>query len=190
MDLKTKMIIVPYWVHETLRRNHMELREVLNFDKIRPLFSAVDLAGFMSLQAQWGCIVGDPDGFYGDFELDSAWRVGGLNAANRNWIETTLWPLMMDETFKAAVAERLFNGAHKRERDEHPFITYDLAPEVGAIVIYPGHFTSTKSFGTLQDCALREILKLLYAHSAENEVAKTPWFRQYLFGLSVGMLAA
>jgi hypothetical protein len=98
-------------------------------------------------------------------------------------------PMSVDESFHQSARDRLFSPDAKRTRDEQSFITYDIAPEVGAIVVYPGHFTSAV-LGELQVRALSAILKVLYVYITQHEVSRTSWFRQYLMGLSLKQAAA
>jgi hypothetical protein len=184
------IVLVPYWVHETMRRHNLSASaDMLDFEKVKPLFSAVDLAGFISMQEELATVVGDPGGYYDGSALTTAWQQSCQQPGSREYLDYTLYPLVGDATFRQECRDRLFAPvAAKRPRDEEAFITYDVAPEVGAIVIYPGHFTS-KTSGELQDRALEAILKTLYVHNALHEVARTPWFRQYLHGLSVKLAA-
>jgi len=184
-----QFILVPYWAAEALRRQQKDLRELINFDTVRQSFSTSDLAGLLALQTQFGRLVGDPDGYYDSFTLGNKWEQTAQQPDSRALLKNTVLPLSCDNGLSQDHHHRLFSADAERARDELPFITYDVAPDVGAIVIYPGRFTDTV-LGDLQYTVLKAILKVLYVYNTYNEVARTPWFRQYLVGLSIKQVAA
>jgi hypothetical protein len=190
MTHRKDIIIVPHWVHESLHRNGMNLGECLNFEKIRGIFAQADLVQFMAIQQDMNHIHGGPQGDYGAYSaLWDAWYKTAITSEAQALLMNAIGPMSCDPTFHQAARDRLFSAEAKRSRDEEAFITYDIAPEVGAIVVYPGHFTSAV-LGELQVRALRAILKVLYVYNTQHEVSRTPWFRQYLTGLSLKQAAA
>lgn len=184
------IIIVPHWVYETLHRNGMNLGDCLNFDKIRGIFAQADLVAFMAVQEDMSYITGDSRGGYGGYTtLWGQWYQSAIHPDAKALLMNAIAPMSVDQTFQQSARDRLFSPDAKRARDEEPFITYDIAPTVGAIVVYPGHFTSPV-LGELQVRALTAILKTLYVYSTHHEVSRTPWYRQYLMGLSLKQAAA
>jgi hypothetical protein len=191
MTHRKDIIIVPHWVHESLHRNGMNLSECLDFEKIRAMFAQADLVQFLAAQYGMGNIVGDANFGTGNAYavLWDAWYKSAITAEAKTLLMNAIMPMSADQTFQQAARDRLFSPEAKRSRDEEAFITYDIAPEVGAIVVYPGHFTSAV-LGELQVRALSAILKVLYVYNTQHEVSRTPWFRQYLTGLSLKQAAA
>lgn len=188
--LKEKnFIVVPYWAHESLKRHGLDLKEVVDFCKARTVLSNTDLAELIAIQSSLGYLVGDANGLYSTDALLRAWSDSMQTAEERSLYSNTLIPLSMDQATQTNAHSRLYDATGRRERDEYPFIIYDIAPTIGAIVVYPGHFTSAQP-DDLQFRALEGILEVLYAYNADTEVALTPWFRQYLVGLSQGGLSA
>lgn len=190
MTHRKDIIIVPHWVHESLHRNGMNLGDCLDFEKIRGIFSQADLVQFLCIQDSINYITGAQESVQKiDAGLWSKWNQTLMTEDAKKLLYDTISPMSCDPTFQQAARDRLFSPEAKRARDEQAFITYDIAPEVGAIVVYPGHFTSAV-LGELQVRALRAILKVLYVYNTQHEVSRTPWFRQYLTGLSLKQAAA
>jgi hypothetical protein len=190
MTHRKDIIIVPYWVYESLHRHGMNLSDCLDFEKIRGVFSQSDLVQFLCNQADMKYITGNEQtGLEADAGLWGKWNQTLMTEDAKKLLYNAVSPMSTDPTFQQAARDRLFSPAVKRARDEEAFITYDIAPEVGAIVVYPGHFTSAV-LGELQVRALQAILKVLYVYNTQHEVSRTPWFRQYLTGLSLKQAAA
>lgn len=188
MLIQKNFIVVPYWAHEAMRRAGLELKAILDFPTIRQALSAADLSELMLLQEDLGYLVGKPEGGFNSSALSSAWWETA-KGEDETFLRNTVYAVTYDTVNRESARSRLFSPDAKRDRDEEAFITYDISPTVGAIVVYPGFFTSP-SAGELQFRALEAILKVLYVYNPYYEVARTPWFRQYLMGLSVKAQAA
>lgn len=189
MHKQMDFIIVPYWVDETLRRNGLKLDDCLDFEKIRPVFSATDLAAFLATQRFWHYIVGGEQHGIDSYSLRWSWDATVRSEDNKTLLASTIGELEQSEGIVKAVIERLFNPHNKRARDEEPFIIYDIPPNAGAIVVYPGHFTEVTA-ENLQCRALGGILRVLYKYNTTyDEVSWTPWFKQYLRQLSKQIVA-
>jgi hypothetical protein len=177
-----KIVVVPYWIYETVHRNRMSLADALDFEKIRQICSAVDLAAFMALQDCATNLVGG-DTRTGQWNLELGWRESIRTEESRSLLESTIVPLIYDKSFIQAAQDRLFSEDSRNERYSEPFNYYDIAPAVGAIVISPGFYTA----GAPDELHLRTveaILKALYVYAPHNEAASTPWFKRYLELLS------
>jgi len=190
MTHRKDIIIVPHWVHESLHRNGMNLGDCLDFEKVRKVFSQSDLVQFLCIQDSIKYLTGTEETLQAiDAGLWRKWNETVMTEDAKALLYNAVSPMSTDPTFQQAARDRLFSPDVKRARDEEAFITYDIAPDIGAIVVYPGHFTSAV-LGELQVRALQAILKVLYVYNTEHEVSRTPWFRQYLTGLSLKQAAA
>lgn len=174
-------IVVPYWAYEALRRAKLDLKTILDFREMRRVFSTADLAELLASQGFLQGLVGATQEFVYADPLYSEWgRVGGEDAT---FLNNTLTEMVGAETTRNSAAARLFAPETRRERDEKAFITYDISPTVGAVVVYPGQFVLGVQ-SSHQLSLLEEILKTFYVYQTHTEVARSPWFRLYLRALS------
>jgi hypothetical protein len=181
--VKRNIILIPHWVHETMKRNKLELSAVLDFKKLRTLLSLQDMAGFLALQEFASQLTGMKEVHIGS--LYFGWSASILiNEHDQNdYLGKVVSPLADDPSIHKEVAARLFEPAARQSRLEKPFICYDLSPEFEGVVINPGFFTQT-SDSSLQAELVSAMLKALYVYEPYNEVCKTPLFKRHLELLS------
>lgn len=175
------VVLLPYWALATFTRHKQPIADLFDFEKVRALFSANDLAEILAVNRKgFDYVLGVKD-----------FPVVGESLFGR-WYDTASEKhcmLLADtiETLASANATsacaRLFDPINYEERFEEAFSTIDVPGEALILVIYPGFFTTIAS-GSLQFRALQAILKTLYVYCSVQDVALTPWFRQYLLGLS------
>jgi hypothetical protein len=182
MKQEHQFAIVPFWAHETLMRHNMPLSEILDFTKVRKVFSASDMASILVLQNHWHRIVGGQQNQFYDYALGSKWSSSAQKEEDREFLNGTVYSLTVDEALRENALNRVFDKDAFRSRDQEAFITYDIAPDVGAIVIYPGRF-GVNAQEKVEVRALEALLKALYKYDSYEMVSRTPWFRQYLTGL-------
>ena len=182
--VKRNIILIPFWVHETLRRNKMELSEVLDFKKMREVLTLQDMACFLALQEYAAMLTGAQEMHMGS--LYFGWSASIL--ANEHEVQSYLGEqvgrLAEDASTRKEVFARLFAENSRCERHEKPFICYDLSPEFEGVVINPGFFTQIGD-RQLQSDFVAALLKALYVYEPYNEVSKTPLFKRHLELLSV-----
>ncbi len=183
MSQLKQVILIPYWVQETLSRNQMPLADCLDFEKLKPVMSLSDLVTFSTLQHYVGACTGLKDASIGSLFFSWIKSIPESNRDTVDYLTKTVSPLEQDESFHNEVKARLFNPEAKVDRYQQPFIVMDLSPEVAGVVIYPGFF-SAESSSALQQDLLEAILKVLYVYNTHNEVAKSPLFRRFLELLS------
>lgn len=180
--MKKHIILIPYWVQESLQRQQLPLATCLDFEALKPIMSLNDLVTFSTLQHHVETCTGK-DTAVGD-SLFFHW-IRNIPESHRDsvdYLTKTVSTLETDPSFHAEVKARLFDPAGKLDRYPQPFIIYDLTPEVAGVVIYPGFFG--KADEALQLSLIEAILKTLYVYDTYNEVSKTPLFRRYLELLS------
>lgn len=179
MSVKRQIVLIPYWIEDTLRRRQLPLATVLDFPKLRAVTALEDLAGLVALQEQWGVLCGLKEPCVGS--LVSQWfkTVGFAGAADNDFLSNTVLPIAADASVVKELQARLFAGSTRIDSREEPFNTYDLTPEFAGAVINPGFFGG-KTDAKLVLSFARAMLKVLYVYEPQHEVAKTPLFRRYL----------
>lgn len=182
-----KIVVVPYWIYETVHRNRMSLADALDFEKIRRICSPMDLAGFLAVQDCATNLVGG-ETRAGQWNLETSWYESLRTEESKSYFANTVTPLTYDESFVRSAQSRLFSEDSRNERYSEPFNYYDIAPAVGAIVISPGFYTAGAS-DELHLRTVEAILKALYVYAPHNEAASTPWFKRYLELLSKKRIA-
>lgn len=180
--VKKRIVLIPYWVQDTMQRKKLNLVDCLDFNKVMSVMAISDLVGFSALQEFFPHVLGNVQ-FYD--ELYTLWfQSVQANPVAGSYLANNITPFVrLDET-KKEVAERLFSSDAKTAQHENAFITYDLSPEVLGVVIYPGFFVREGDV-ELQKSLVKAILKVLYVYEPSHEVAKTPLFKRYLELLAV-----
>lgn len=181
--VKRNIILIPHWVHETMKRNKLELPEVLDFKKLRTLLSLQDMAGFLALQEFAAQLTGLKEVHIGSLYFGWSASILANEHDQQDYLGKVVAPLADDPSIQKEVAARLFETAARQIRLEKPFICYDLSPEFEGVVINPGFFTQT-SDSSLQAELVSAMLKALYVYEPYNEVCKTPLFKRHLELLS------
>jgi len=179
---KKKVVLIPHWVQDVMQRNKLQLADCLILEKIKPLMSFNDLAGFVALQDYFYKVTGS-EAVMPELTQIFADSINEKDVQLRSFCYTTLIKTAADDSVHKELEARLFDINSKNNIYEKPFIIYDLTPEVCGVVIYPGYFFSTNDFG-LQKAVIDEVLKVLYVYGAFHEVASTPFFKRHLELLS------
>lgn len=177
-----KIVVIPFWIADTVHRNKMSLADVLDFEKIRRFCSPADLAGFAAVQDCATNLVGG-DTHAGSWSLYQVWHESLRTEDGKSLLANTVNPLTFDESFVKDAKDRLFGEDSRNERYSEPFHYYDIAPAVGAMVISPGFYTAMAP-EELHLHTVEAILKALYVYAPLDEVARSPWFRRWLELLS------
>jgi hypothetical protein len=179
-----QVILIPYWVHETLARKNLPLSECLNFDVLKPLSSVNDLVCFLGMQKYCAQLMGVEGS---DWSLFLQWA-SSAHGQNKTFFEQTICPLEHSLNVQAELQARLFAPESRLPHHAEPFYIYDITREVAGVVINPGFFTQEAGTEGYQAALTVQILKVLYAYNAYHEVASTPLFKRYLDLLSAKQL--
>lgn len=178
----TLVILIPHWIAETIKRNALNIRDCLNFEKIKPILTAEDIAGFLALQNAMYFVTGAEAAESTHIALYYTW-FESASPENQKYLESIVMPISVEPTFVDNAKARLFEEDAKQEHHTEAFITYDLVSGISGIVVYPGYFTKTPN-SELNLRAVEAVLELLYVYTPYNEVSKTPWFKRFLELLS------
>lgn len=180
MPRNKDIILIPFWVAETMKRNQLPLNQCLSFEKIKPLMSLNDLISFLVFQTYTNHVLGS------DIYIDLAaiWKnsVPEDKPKLRNECYLDLPKFALDAVNHKEVWDRIFDPTSKHnsyDEKQVPFTVHDLTPELLGIVINPGFFTEPVD-PRLQISLIESILKVLYVYDAYHEVAKTSLFKRYL----------
>ena len=190
MSVKTNVILIPFWIIESLKRAGLPPSACLDYKKVKSCVSTHDLLTFLAAQGMSGTLIGNQDIIPTDtFNVIGVWTAGikAEPKALTNEVEQ-LYTVACGSNYLEEVKSRLFtpgtNGPDYSPTYEKPFITYDLAPDVIGVVIHPGFFSETPS-KEQQLSLVDAVLKVLYVYNtAYHEVASTLWFKRYLQLLS------
>jgi hypothetical protein len=180
---KKTVVLIPFWIQETMKRNGLQLADCLKFEVVKPITSLNDLVLFYALQQRDTHLVGKDtylnNGLYG------AWA-NSIPADNKellSFFTDSVTELCRDASFQAELDARLFCADAAQGQYKEAFDIYDLTPEVVGVVVNPGFFVGTGNT-ELQQSLVEAILKVLYVYEPSHEVAKTPLFKRFLELLS------
>ena len=193
MNEAKRVILIPHWVHETLNRHKLPISEALNFNTLRRIVSANDLAGYILLNRyahHTGIEERKPDGSCGDAMGGVFMNAAKLDPDHEKYLFEVVYPLTSLDQFREELVDRLFSAdARSNNYDgsavyENPFNIYDLSPEFQGVVIYPGFFTGEAGSDRHVFALVEEVVKALYVYAPLHEVASTAVFLRYLGLLS------
>jgi hypothetical protein len=179
MGTQKHVVLIPYWVEETLRRNSVHISDCTDISKVQKLFSLEDLAIFFKLQSSGLLIYGANS----ENDLQQLWREIATDNLALYDFYSNIDTLSNDPTIVKSLQDRLFNQDAKNERYEKAFNVIDLSADVVGVVIYPGFFIGNGDLD-LQYHVVTAVLKLLYVYDDYTNVSKTSMFTRYLKLLS------
>ena len=127
---------------------------------------------------------------YTQYALYDKWYVTASDE-NKRLLDNTLLPLSNDLSIDSELQSRMYDSSiytYSGEKEEKPFITYDLTPEIAIIAIEPGRFSEQTS-SEEQLSLIEAVLKVLYMYHPYHVIAGSVWFKPYLRLLSLKRLA-
>lgn len=182
MNEAKEVILIPHWIHESLRRRQLPVSEVLNFAALRRIVSVDDMVAFLLLQRVSDRVgVSEPN--RGLVSLQNAWGTTVTNE-HSDYLYNTVYPLTEMKQFQGDLVERLFSADARNAQYENAFNIYDLSSKYLGVVINPGFYTGEDGTTQHQFELLEELVKALYVSAPFHEVAQTPVFLRYLGLLS------
>jgi hypothetical protein len=175
------IFLLPSWTVNTLHRRGLKAADILNFSRIRPIFSVNDLAGLQVLQKFGDEVVGAKD--LAGCSLEYPWSQTCATEEDRKFLKEQLTPLFGDPYHQGVLIERLFSEGDTAS-SEKPFEVVPLGDDALAVVLYPGAFTPTNA-PRQHFNVIRALLKQLYVYEEHTTVAATPLSLRYLELLSL-----
>lgn len=194
------VILIPYWVADTVQRQGLTLSDVLDYEKIRPALSMHDMATFVAMQEEMGNLFyagGRGVAVYPHLadDLISVWRrytakwvaqEGALTAGkvmSEDCNKTIQYAC--DSSVKLDVTSRLYGHAVKLARYEQAFEVVNLAPKMVGVIVYPGFFDNKVIDLRLQHELIKAVLQVFYVQGAQyHEIASTSLYTRHLELLS------
>ena len=183
---KNKVVLIPYWIHETLMRNGLPIDRCVDLNTIAPLVALNDLACFIGLndylsKLLYGDKVNKKD-IWVDCVVNIFLMVDGIykpSPENYKYFYETLLPYANDQSIKNEIENRLFSSESKLDNYDEPYKAYDLGNGVCGVVVYPGIGDRIDS-AEIQKSLVDSILKVFYVYSTSDDVASSAIFYRYL----------
>lgn len=185
MAATKKLMLIPYWIEDALKRNRMSLAECRDFNKIKPVCAVNDLLEFATLQNKAEMVFGKDAWYQSSYDLIATWgsSIAENNTEMYDYLTKNIMSLCHDASFDKELTSRLFTRESRQERYAQPFSVVDLTRDVAGVVIYPGFFCNPVDT-RLQLQLIEAVLKVLYVYDSHSEVSKTSLFLRYLDLLS------
>ncbi len=178
MSTEHNVAIIPHWVYETMKRHSLTIADCLDFNKVRGIFSAEDMACILATEDSFECLTGAKD-ISVAATIYNRW-FNSASDENRDFLTNTVVTLAFATSLISMAKDRLYSPEAKQDHHEKPFIIYDLGRGVSGIVVYPGFFAPDFAPALYMD-VVKGVLNALYVNSdSANIVSRSRWFRRYL----------
>ncbi len=179
-----RIALIPQWVHRTLRRNGLKTEDLLQFERIRPLFSSDDLLGLMSLGASSQVFTGV------DVRADVLGWAAHWIGTNANLSEASKKSILdLDslaglEQRKEDTLQRLFTEQPPRyeERVNETFAVDLLGDRHVAVTLFSGHALAEHASKQVE--LIRCLVKKLYVYEEYHRVISRDVGKAYIESLS------
>jgi hypothetical protein len=168
--LPKRVFLIPYWLKNILQRQHLPLTTVLDLAQLKAVTSNEDLVLTLELNANTTPVYGMQ---YKNGAVETSWLK--TNEDHHAYNQLTQLKFLHTE----GLQERLFNAQTLQEEYPEPYSILDLNESIFLVTIYPGYFGGPQA-AEHQDSLVRALLKLFYAYSSYDEMARNPLFQAYL----------
>ena len=173
------VLFVPYWIAKVFDREKLTYNKLLNLTELRKHFSTEELSILYWLNRDHPLfnMTGDPqDELRDDIVLANVWT---SHPEDTNFVFDRLVP--MKDIAKQAIAARLsteeqysFDG-----KDKFQIVTMSESKLYFIVIVYPGMDI------TQQTTLSAALLKLLYAHTGYDDMARNHLFKGYIERLAL-----
>lgn len=198
----TAVVLIPYWIAEAIKRANLNMRDCVNYEKIKKSLSTHDMATFMAFQNELATLIGQRNTstvqsyhdelqalfqrYSDEWQPDTtptALNTPGQNKPSEEFIRVR--QLAYDPSYKQDIQARLYGPDNKLDRYDHAYdLVNDIAPHVVGVIVYPGYFSEVTD-KALQLQLVESLLKVFYGNGAAvHDVATTPLFTRHLELLS------
>lgn len=179
----TSLILIPYWVEAVLKRNKLGLKDVLNYDTIRPIMSMEDLSGLLSLQHDHNIQI--LKNIYTSILL-SSWDKT-INQKYKVELDSTVLPLSYSEEIIKDVSLRFNSNDEINDENTNTFKVVDIDRNTLCIVLNKNFSSNILNKNTEREL-ITSILKVFYVYNKVNDVSKNQIFTRYLESLNTQTL--
>lgn len=172
---------VPDWIVKVLRRNNLKLEDLLYFERIRPFFSAEDLASLVCCHDLCSVFIGsDVSGDTHSWE--GHWVGNTTDAASKQSIQDILALSYAEETKAETLARLAQTPPEARYEENRESFKVELVGDFGVYVILNSGFTAAQR--TADQFKITQcILKKLYVYEEHHDLMSRPLGRVYIESL-------
>lgn len=184
MSVKSKVIVIPHWIAESLKRAQMQPKECIDYRKVKQVVSTDDLLTLIAAQQLTQTLIGSQWNPTSEWDLCELWQQSMNGGTESEKSEANALFELSRAGYLEEVKARLFtagtNGDTYRPDYDKPFIIYDLMPDVIGIVVHPGFFSENPA-KELKLSLVEAVIKVLYVYNtAYHELAATLWYKRFL----------
>lgn len=172
------VLFVPHWIARILDRESISYSKLLNLSELRKHFSVEDLSILYWLNINHPIFTQTQNQQQYDVSADMMTIRIWTSAEDRNFVYSKLIP--MELMAKDAIRARLGEGAPVLE-DQEPFKINTIS-EVDLVFVVTVHPGGDSTHQTALSAAL---LKLLYAHTGYDDMARNHLFKGYIERLAL-----
>lgn len=171
------IVYIPQWIIESIQRQKLHPRVVLDLKVLRQIVSLDDLVSLIALNNSLGELLG----------LDISLNIGtGLtqywlqyaDAESKDYLTRTVIPNIAPDTARVAL-ERLVSDTWEEDMIVDEFVGIDLSADTSAIILKYGFFNSLNT-QHIELSLIEEILQILYVYFPHHEIANSAVGRKYL----------
>lgn len=170
------VLFVPYWIAKVLDREKLNYNKLLNLTELRKHFSTEELSILYWLNRDHPLFASSEGYMADDPMLFSVWN---------NYLEDSEFVFKrlvpMEAIAKDAIRSRLGSESDYMQNDSERFkiVTLSESKLVFVVILYPGMDI------TQQTALSAALLKLLYAHTGYDDMARNHLFKGYIERLAL-----
>lgn len=179
-----RVITVPYWIVDILKRKKLDFSSITDFKKMEEYFSLNDLIVLQHLNAS------DMHDYIGaSLNLGSIWaRYNFLDAPengspvsveDREKIGVIENLATSDPQYDQQLKDRLMDVEINSDQYPHPYEIHHIGRNLVMLVVYPGYM-NTRMSDSLRFTMIRDLLKQSYVYNAFSDICKTSIFSAYM----------
>ncbi len=170
--MHNSVYVIPSWIADALKRHGLQIADILNFSKIKPILSMNDLLSVEAAQSFFQQVTGVRESQSIIYEWFTT-----ADDKDKVYIEKQLEPLSKDKFQRDTVNDRLFS--ENNFSGNTPYEVVPLADLAIGVIVYPGAFAASKAHDHHLN-VLRAILKQLYVYEKHGPVSESPLNLRYL----------
>ena len=170
------VLFVPYWIAKVLDREKVNYNKLLELSELRKYFSTEEISILYWLNKDHPLFSNSMSSMSGDPMLYGVWSGYGEDA---EYVSNRLVP--MEGIAKEAIRARLTNGVDLVQDgiDCFRIVTLSESKLFFIVIVYPG--MDAVQLTTLSAA----LLKLLYAHTGYDDMARNHLFKSYIERLAL-----
>lgn len=175
---RKNFVLIPFWVENVLKRNNIDIIDILNYSKLKSILSINDLAQLNSLQSI--------EEIFTIKELDSNWCLfsswmSNAQESEKVELDSVITQLSCSKDLQRDLLERLSLDYAPLVYDynEPKYKILDLNRDVTAVVLNPG-FVDFERDKLNQFTFISDLLKSLYVYYTISEVSTYSLYNKYV----------